>query len=307
VFLQFNQQCDWASKPTACYEESVDYRVIGAQAVSKVGGLACLIRSVASFSINSPHTGASQPAAVPAAALTVEDVAMLARMQARGQHISLTLKMSAVLTTTTAVGHNVVAEITGSELPHEVVLESGHLDSWDVGQGAMDDGGGMAISWMALAALRSLGLRPRRTLRLVLWSCEEFGGVGAQQYFDAHQKEASNMSIVMESDMGVFAAQGLQLTASPAATAIVTQIGQLLRRINATAVTPGGDGTDIAPWMSAGVPGASLLNHNERYFWFHHSDGDTMSVLNSDDVDRCAAVWAVHAYTIANLAAMLPR
>lgn len=171
----------------------------------------------------------------------------------------------------------------------------------------MDDGGGAMISWSVLSVLKALNLRARRTIRLVMWSCEEFGGIGAQQYFNAHKDEVNSMDLVMESDMGVFHPTGLQFTGNAAAAQIVTQIGQLLSSINATAVTGGGDGEDIAPWMSAGVPGASLLNDNERYFWFHHSGGDTVEVLDSADVDAAAAVWAVHAYSIANLDGLLPR
>lgn len=104
------------------------------------------------------------------------------------------------MVTNSAVGHNVVAELTGTDFPDEVVLVSGHLDSWDVGQGAMDDGGGMAISWSVLTALKQLGMQPRRTIRLVMWSCEEFGGIGAQQYFQQHQEEVKNMSLVMVSE-----------------------------------------------------------------------------------------------------------
>lgn len=163
------------------------------------------------------------------------------------------------------------------------------------------------ISWSVLSVLRSLNMRPLRTIRLVMWSCEEFGGVGAQQYYTAHANDSSKMSLVMESDLGVFHPDGLQFTGNQDATQIMTAIGQLLAHINATLVTTGGEGTDISPWMSAGVPGASLANDNERYFWFHHSNADTMSVLNSADIDKCAAVWAVHAYSVANLPSLLPR
>ena len=156
------------------------FRDIGAQKVAAVGGLASLIKSIASFSINNPHTGMmdgyGNGTAIPTAALTIEDTEMLQRMSDRGQRITITLKMDAYMSPNIAVGHNVVAEITGSVWPDEVVLVSGHLDSWDVGQGAMDDGGGAAISWSVLSVLRYLNLRPKRTIRLVMWSCEEFGG-----------------------------------------------------------------------------------------------------------------------------------
>ena len=140
-----------------------------------------------------------------------------------------------------------------------------------------------------------------------MWSCEEFGGIGAGQYFEAHQSELPNMSLVMESDLGVFQPLGLQFTGNNASTRIMNKIGELLEPINATIVTTGGEGTDISPWQNHGVPGASLYNANDRYFWYHHSNGDTMSVLNSDEIDKCAAVWAVHAYTVANLDQLLPR
>lgn len=204
-------------------------------------------------------------------------------------------------------GHNVVAEIVGSTYPEETVLVSGHLDSWDVGQGAMDDGGGMAISWSVLTALARLGLRPKRTIRFVAWSCEELGGIGADQYYEAHIDEVPTMSLVMESDLGVFHPLGIEFTGSTAAAQIMAGIGQLLAPINATEVTGGGEGTDIDPWMQAGVPGASLANENEKYFYFHHSYGDTITVLDKDDVDLCAATWAVTAYSVANLDSLLPR
>jgi len=311
--VAFNQFCDWVNKPVDCYGESVSYRYSSWQAVSAVGGLASLVRSVAAFSINSPHTGVTSqdasPSApsIPTAALTIEDAAMLARMAARNQTIRINLKMEAKMVQTDAVGHNVVAEIKGSEKPDEVVIVSGHLDSWDVGVGAMDDGGGALISWSVLSVLRRLNLRPKRTIRLVMWSCEEMGGIGAGQYFTAHKAEVPSMSMVAESDMGVFNPYGLQFTGNAAATAIMTQIGTLLRSINGSAVVGGGDGEDIAPWMQAGVPGASLANDNQRYFWVHHSGGDRMEVLDPAEVDRCAAVWAVHAYNVANLNELLPR
>lgn len=181
-----NPYCDWNASPIACYGHLGQYRSQGASHASKYGAVAYLVRSLASTSIGSPHTGYQGYAAgvkpIPAAALTTEDADALARMQAQGQNITLSLYMEAE-NLPDEPSHNVVAELVGAEYPQEVVVVSGHLDSWDVGVGAMDDGGGAAISWQALSTLQQLcdsGVLPRakRTVRLVMWSCEEFGGIG---------------------------------------------------------------------------------------------------------------------------------
>jgi len=306
----FNPQCDWQAQPIGCYGPVVAYRSGGASHAAKCGALASLSRSAASHSINSPHTGmmSYDPAypKIPAASLSVEHADMLERFQQRNQSIELFLYMEAQ-TFPDVVGYNLVAEIKGSSVPDETVLVSGHLDSWDVGQGAMDDGGGAMISWTVLSLLHSLNIRAKRTIRCVLWSCEEFGGIGADQYFTVHEDEVPRMSIVMESDMGVFHPRGLGFQGTDKARQIIQTISEQLISINATQVVSGGGGTDIDPWEERGVPGASLLNDNENYFAYHHSNGDMMNVLNSTDVDLAAAVWAVYAYAIADLDDLLPR
>ncbi|CAF0875394.1 unnamed protein product [Adineta steineri] len=306
----FNPQCDWKSQPLACYGIVVGYRVGGASSAAKCGAVASLSRSAASRSIDSPHTGVmaydlTYPK-IPAGSLSVEHADMLDRFQQRNQSIEIYLYMEAQ-TLPDVVGYNLVAEVRGASLPNETVLVSGHLDSWDVGQGAMDDGGGAMISWTVLSLLHSLNVRAKRTVRCVLWSCEEFGGIGAEQYFTAHQSEVPKMSLVMESDLGVFHPQGLQFLGKPQAQQIVESISKQLSSINATQVVSGGGGEDISPWTQRGVPGASLLNDNWDYFAYHHSNGDTMNVLNSTDVDLAAAVWAVYAFSIADLDNLLPR
>ncbi|CAF1140969.1 unnamed protein product [Adineta steineri] len=306
----FNPQCDWKSQPLACYGPVVAYRSGGASHAAKCGALASLSRSAASHSIDSPHTGMMtyDPAypKIPAASLSVEHADMLDRFQQRNQSIEIFLYMEAQ-TLPNVIGYNLVAEIKGSSLPNETVLVSGHLDSWDVGQGAMDDGGGAMISWTVLSLLHSLNIRAKRTIRCVLWSCEEFGGIGADQYFTAHENEVPSMSIVMESDLGVFHPYGLQFKGTNESQKIIQTISQQLISINATQVVPNGEGTDIDPWLQRGVPGASLFNDNRNYFAYHHSKGDTVNVLNSTDIDLAAAVWAVYAYAIADLDNLLPR
>ncbi|XP_027005097.2 carboxypeptidase Q [Tachysurus fulvidraco] len=298
------------NQPFVSYGETVAYRASGASEAAKVGAVASLIRSITPFSINSPHTGWQwyQPGVpqIPTACITVEDAQMMARMANRGIKIVVHLTMGAQ-TLEDVVSFNTVAEITGSEHPEQVVLLSGHLDSWDVGQGAMDDGGGVAISWEALSLIKDLGLRPKRTMRAVLWSAEEAGGVGAMQYYQQHKANISNFDLVMESDMGTFSPVGLQFTGSDKARSIMTEVMKLLAPINVTSLEKHGEGTDINMWMQAGVPGASLHTADSKYFWFHHTDGDTMTVQNPAEMNLCSAVWAVVSYVVADLDEMLPR
>ncbi|XP_065524725.1 carboxypeptidase Q isoform X5 [Lathamus discolor] len=178
------------NEPFVSYGETVRYRSQGAVEAAKVGAVASLIRSIASFSIHSPHTGWQnyQPGVprIPTACISVEDAEMMSRMSLRGIKIIVHLKMGAK-TYPDAPSFNTVAEIVGSKYPEQIVLVSGHLDSWDVGQGAMDDGGGAFISWEALSLIKDLGLHPKRTLRLVLWTGEEQGGIGAEQYYQLHK------------------------------------------------------------------------------------------------------------------------
>ncbi|XP_062395588.1 carboxypeptidase Q-like [Sardina pilchardus] len=298
------------NQPFVNYGETVAYRANGASEAAKVGAVASLIRSITPFSINSPHTGWQwyQPgvAQIPTACITIEDAEMMARMAGRGQKIVVRLHMGAQ-TLPDADSFNTVAELVGSEHPEQVVLLSGHLDSWDVGQGAMDDGGGVAISWEALSLLRDLGLRPKRTIRMVLWTAEEPGGVGASQYFERHKGNISNFDLVMESDLGTFAPLGLQFTGSKQAQAIMQEVVGLLAPINTTALEEHGEGTDINMWMEAGVPGASLHTADSKYFWFHHTEADTMTVQSPLEMNLCSALWAVVAYVVADLDEMLPR
>lgn len=298
------------NQPYSDYSTSVQYRVNGAVEAAKVGALASLIRSVASFSIYSPHTGVQEykdgVRKIPTACITVEDAEMMSRMVSRGSRVVVRLKMGAK-NYPDANSFNTVAEIIGRKHPEQVVLVSGHLDSWDVGQGAMDDGGGAFISWEALSLIKDLGLRPKRTLRLVLWTAEEQGGVGAFQYYQQHKANISNYSLVMESDLGTFLPSGLQFTGSEKARAIMAEVMKLLQPINVTQLFPAGEGTDINFWIQAGVPGASLLDDLYKYFSFHHTHGDTMTVMDPKQMNVAAAVWAVVSYVIADLEEMLPR
>jgi carboxypeptidase Q len=296
--------------PMAGYEATVVYRGSGAVAAAKVGAVAALIRSVASFSISSPHTGATRYDAatpqIPIAALSVEDAEMLHRMQDRGQPISLTLKMEAQ-TLPDAQSRNVVAELVGSEHPDEVVVISGHIDSWDVGQGAMDDGGGAFAAWEAVRLMKELGIKPKRTIRVVMWTNEENGTRGGRGYLDAHRAELGKHVAAIESDNGVFSPDGFRFQGTDAGLAAARAIAPLMDRIKATKMEKGDGEADVGPMISAGVPGFALNVNDTKYFWFHHSDGDTMAVIDREEFRRCIAAMAVLAYTLADLPQAIPR
>ncbi|XP_064459435.1 carboxypeptidase Q-like [Ornithodoros turicata] len=295
--------------PFVKYSETVVYRYQSAAAASRAGALAVLIRSISPFSIDSPHTGIMEYEEgikkIPAAALSIEDAELIERISKRGETVEVHLYMEAALKSQT-VSRNTIADIRGREKPDELVLVSGHLDSWDVGQGAMDDGGGAFISWRALETLRELDLTPRRTLRVVLWTSEEQGLIGAKAYFDAHSKEP--YSIVMESDHGTFKPLGLTFSGnSTDAQCIVREVVFLMDSMNATELVEGDTTPDLKYFVEAGVPGAGLHNENDKYFYFHHSQGDTMTVLNSTELDMCTALWTVSSYVFADMSIMLPR
>ena len=297
--------------PFTEYEATRVYRTNGPSAAAKQGAIAVLLRSVASFSINSPHTGATRydstvTRKIPAAAITVEDALLLHRMQDRGITPTVRLRMSA-RTLPDAPSRNVVAELRGREKPDEVVVFGGHIDSWDVGQGAMDDAGGVVAAWEALRLMKTLGLRPRRTIRVVGWTNEENGTAGGRTYRKTHAAEVDRHVFALESDNGVFRPYGIQAVGTDSALAMLRRIAPLLRSIGADSVSRGEGEADIGPLLEAGVPGAGLHVDGTRYFWFHHTDGDTPDKLDPIDVARCVATMAVYAYVLAEMPETLPR
>jgi carboxypeptidase Q len=296
--------------PFTTYGETVRYRGTGAVEAARLGAVGVLVRSVASFSMNSPHTGGlrydSTVTRIPAAAITVEDAMLMHRLQDRGEALRVTFSLGA-RQLPDARSRNVVAELVGSERPNEVVVLGGHMDSWDVGQGAMDDAGGVVAAWEALNVLKRLGLRPRRTIRVVGWTNEENGGRGGRGYRDAHAKELADHVFAMESDNGAFRPLGMRLVGTDSAVAMLRPIGALLARIQATKAEPGEGEADIAPLLAAGVPGAGLDVDGTRYFWYHHTDADTPDKLDPAEVARCVAAFAVWAYVVADMPQRVPQ
>ncbi|XP_028133815.1 carboxypeptidase Q [Diabrotica virgifera virgifera] len=292
------------------YGVSVAYRSKGPSKAAKYGAIATLIRSVTPFSLNTLHTGqTAYEDSIPkiaAASITREHANMFQRMQDRGDKIVLKLNIQ-TQNLDPVTSRNVVAEIKGSRDPEKVVLVSGHIDSWDVGVGAMDDGGGAFISWYALRVLKALGLKPKRTLRSVLWTAEEPGLIGVQAYGQAHKDELDKHIFVMESDEGVFTPLGIEYVAGDEGGCILEEILKLLTPIDATqAKLVEFAGSDITIWRNI-LPTANLLSRNENYFWYHHSEADTMDVLDTAALDKATALWASVAYILADLNKDFPR
>jgi len=296
--------------PFTTYGQTVQYRSRGAVAAAQVGAVASLIRSVTPFSMNTPHTGGMSyqegVPEIPHAALTLEDAEMLHRMQDRGERIEVLLKMEA-RNEGMVPSRNVMAEIVGWEHPDEVVVLGGHSDSWDVGQGAMDDAGGVIAAWEAVRLMKVLGLRPRRTVRVVGWTAEEVGIYGGQAYAEAPARDSETHVLGIESDGGVFSPLGFGFTGSDQAFTMVQEIGRILEPLGAGTITRGGGGADIGPMMERGMAGMGLNVEPTRYFWYHHTNADTLDKLDPEEVARCVAAMAVMAYVVADLPESLLR
>ena len=318
---------EWGEgRPFEGYAWTVRYRSEGALAAAELGAVAALVRSPTGRSIASPHTGSltyvDAVPKIPAAAITVEDAEWLRRMTQAGETVTLSLRMEARLRDE-ADSANVIAEIRGRERPDEVVVMGGHLDSWDVGQGAHDDGCATIAAWQALTILKELELRPRRTLRVVLWTNEENGLRGGQAYRDALDGGSFSHVAAIEMDGGCERPVGFGLTVlrpgeprrprdqplpsapsderGAAALATVREIAPLFGAIEATAVRWGGGGADIGPLMRDGVPGLSLDTVGTHYFDWHHSHGDTLDKVEPEDLRRATGMLAVMGYVLADM------
>lgn len=290
--------------PFTDYGQTRPYRSDAPSKAAKLGAVATLVRSIGPAGLRTPHTGAltytTDAPQIPAAAVPTEDADRFQRLADRGVRVRAHLTMEAHFEPDSP-SYNVIGEIRGRELPNEVVVAGGHIDSWDVGAGASDDGGGCVVTWEALRLMKQLNLRPRRTVRVVLFTNEENGDRGGQGYRDAHLAELANHVVLLESDGGIFDPAGFGFTGPAPARATITSIASLLSSIGATAVTDQGGGTDIEPAATAGkVP---MLGHlsNGDYFLIHHTHADTIARITPKQVSDNAAAIAVMLYVIADL------
>lgn len=309
--------------PFTTYGETVRYRAVGAHRAAKKGAVASLVRSVGPVSLRTPHTGAMAPypdslPRIPAAAVTIEDAAMMRRLLDRGERVTVRLEMGA-LTLPDGRSHNVIGELRGREKPEEIVVVGGHLDSWDVGQGAHDDGGGCVISMEALRLIRALGLTPRRTIRCVLWTNEENGLRGGRAYADSVGAAAEKHVAAVESDGGVEPPLGFDVTVNRAGTdstdaertgraaAKLQEIGKLLEGLGLSRYQGGGGGADIEPLMRKGVPGIAHRTTMEHYFDWHHTPSDMMDKVDPVELRKNVAALAVLIYVLADMPQPLER
>lgn len=290
------------------YGEVVKYRGGGASEAAKLGAVAVLMRSVTAHSLGTPHTGAMRyqdgVAKIPAAAVTVEDATLMSRLYAGGVEVKVHLELQSEMLPD-AESANVIGELRGRELPDEVVVIGGHLDSWDVGQGAHDDGTGCAMMMQVITTLRKLGLSPRRTIRVVLFTNEENGIRGARAYAEAHREEVAKHVLALESDSGGFAPRGFEVqvkdaAARPRVLERIAAIGALLESFGASRVREGGSGTDVGPLVEAGVPGLGLSVEGRTYFDIHHTEADTLDKVNPQHLADNVAAVAVLAYLVAD-------
>lgn len=286
------------------YGEVSRYRVDGPSRAARLGARAVLVRSVTAFSLRTPHTGAlryqDDAPRIPAAAVSIEDAELIARLVAEGQTVKVRLTMGA-RNLPDAPSANVIAELVGREKPEEVVVIGAHLDSWDVGQGAHDDGAGCVMMMHALTLLRELGLQPRRTIRVVLFTNEENGLRGALAYAEQHAGEIPNHVTALEADTGSFTPLGFRVQADEHAVAQMSDIASLLAPIGATRAIASFSGADLIPLARAGVPTLGLDMDASTYFDYHHTPADTLDKVDPDILARNVATVATAAYVLADM------
>ena len=291
------------------YGEAVQYRSNGAKWASERGAIAALVRSVTAYSLQSPHTGAMNYGGaagqkkVPAAAITTESAMMLARLYKRGKRPAVKLYMEA-RDEGMVPSANVVGEIVGTEKPEEIVVIGGHLDSWDVGQGAQDDGGGCVAAMEALNILRKLELKPRRTIRVVLWTNEENGAAGAKSYAARHADEVHVAGI--ESDSGIFRPEGLSIEMEDGNKQVIAvkqlqTIVNLLEPIGASRSSNGFSGVDVSKLKPLGTPCMGLQVDRRFYFNTHHTTADTVDKVSPKDLTDCSITLATAAFILADM------
>ena len=294
--------------PFTTYGATVPYRIHGPAKAARQGAVVALVRSVGPGGLRTPHTGSLSyeegVPPIPAAAVTVEDAEMLHRIQRRGERARVRLCMEA-RSLPDALSANVIGELRGrdSEAPgaEEIVLIGAHLDSWDVSPGATDDGAGCIVTWEAARLLRRLELRPRRTVRVVLFTNEEYGCRGALGYRDAHEEELPRHVLALEVDCGAGRPLGFGLTAGPEGLVLAREIAGLLTGVGADRVWEGGGGADVNVLRGHGVPTMGLRSDESLYWQVHHTPADTLDRIDPADLARSVAAVAVMAYGVAEM------
>jgi len=294
------------------YGSGAKIRYGGAAAAAKQGAVGMLLRSLGTAFLRAPHTGSMAyeegVARIPAAAVTAEDADLLHRLLERRKGPVRVRMRLGCKTLPDVESHNVVADWPGREKPEEIVLIGAHLDSWDLGVGAVDDGAGVAIVMETLRMFKRLGLRPRRTVRVVLYMNEENGLRGGKGYALAHAAELGRHVAAIEADSGAGRPLGFSINGGPGAEAIILGLAATLRGIGAAEVTAGGEGgADISVLGPHGVPLLGLKQDTRHYFDWHHSPADTVDKIDPRELALCTAAMATMAYGLADLDQPLSR
>ena len=290
------------TKDIAGYAEAVVARY-GASEAAKRGAVAYLVRSISTGDTREPHTGSGKFGAdtpkIPAAALGVPDADLLAHMAARGP-VRVRLKLASFVRPN-SMAWNVSGEIVGSAKPSEVIVIGGHLDSWDPGTGAIDDGAGVAITTAAAHLIAGLPRHPRRTIRVVMWGSEETGG-SSDAYLAAHKNEAPKIVVMGESDLGSDRAYALELPAGALRRPALRPLSRLLAPLGiaVSRQAPKEAGSDVEGLQGAGVPVFALNQDATRYFDINHSADDTLAVVDRAQLNQNVAAWAVLLYLVAD-------
>jgi carboxypeptidase Q len=306
----FDKQMAAEGRGGEAYGEAVVYRSDGPSAAARQGAVACLIRSVGGADYRLPHTGqtdyANDAPKIPAGAVTAEDADLIAALTRQGS-----VRMKLVLTPQTlpdVESANVIADIKGSEHPEQVVVVSGHLDSWDLGTGAIDDGAGVAVSMEVANLIQRLHLKPKRTIRVIAWMNEENGLDGSKQYAKDHEAERMNHFAAIETDGGADHPLGINIKAKPEVKKMFAPVAAILQDSGAGMLNLVEHcGADIGPLEKAGVPAFSPIQDSRFYFNYHHTAADTLDKIVPKELAENSAVVAALAYALANMEQPLPR
>lgn len=305
--VSFDEKKAAAGFALEAYEEDVVYRARGPKAAADLGAVASLVRSVGGADYRLPHTGWSAAAGIPAGAVTSEDADLIAHLAVQGK-----VRMHLVLMSQNGeevVGHNVIGELKGDEHPEQIVVVSGHLDSWDLGTGAIDDAAGVGAAMETAYLVKKLGLHPKRTIRVIAWMDEENGGRGHDAYAKSHHAETANHIAALESDLGAGHPLGFRTKASPDALRKLAPVQEVLSIFGANLLQPSPEapGADIEPLAEAGVPTFGLMQDGRTYFHYHHTPADTLDKVVPQQLRENAAAMAVMGYALAEMPTPLPR
>lgn len=296
-----------AGQSGAAYGESVRFRSSGPLAAAKLGAIACLVRSTGDGAYRLAHTGYSADARIPAGAVTAEDAMLITRLAQKGPvriHLSLPTHLGPEVQS-----YNVIGDLRGSEHPEQIVIVSGHLDSWDLGTGAIDDGAGVAVAMETAELLHRLNFHPKRTIRIIAWMNEEMGATGRDTYTKENDSQIANHVAAMESDLGAEQPLGFHARISEAAQQELSPVLDTLQPISANLfdIVTTSPETDIELLSDKGVPAFGIWQSGLKYFTYHHTAADTLDKVVPVELRENAACMAVMGYALAQTPDPLPR